>query len=155
MTHRLPTIKGLGHVSLSHSRRFHGIWPSGEEGSWFSVLADAREPVCRCAGERLWIGWQQDDQRPHVERSCTRLLEAADIPVLAWPADSWTFSMFGMFWIGVYHGVFQFLHQCRTPVEEWTNIPQATVNNLTSSVRGCGALVFTPDTDWFPDPPVQ
>lgn len=52
--------------------------------------------------------------------------------------------------------LFQFLHQCRTAgEEEWTDIPQATANNLTSSVRRCGALVDTPDTDWFPDPPVQ
>ncbi len=51
-------------------------------------------------------------------------------------------SMFGMLWIGVYDSVFQ---QLRTAIEdEWTNIPQATINNLVNSLRRrCVALYDT------------
>ncbi len=52
---------------------------------------------------------QHDNARPHVARICTQFLEAENIPVLAWPAYSPDMSMFGMFWIGVYDSVFQFL----------------------------------------------
>ncbi|KAL0168610.1 hypothetical protein M9458_036832, partial [Cirrhinus mrigala] len=44
-------------------------------------------------------------------------------------------SMFGMLWIGAYDNVFQFLQILRTSFEEeWTNIPQATINNLINSI---------------------
>ncbi len=54
-------------------------------------------------------------------------------------------SMFGMLWIGIYDSAFQFLpiiQQLRTAIEEeWTNIPQATINNLINSMRRrCVAL---------------
>ncbi len=68
-------------------------------------------------------------------------------------------SMFGMLWIGVYDSVFQFLPiwqllQLRTAIEEeWTNIPQATINNLINSMRRRWQMVVTPDTDWFSVPP--
>ncbi len=69
-------------------------------------------------------------------------------------------SMFGMLWIGVYDSVFQFIQQLHTDIEEeWTNIPQATINNLINSMwRRCVALseangCNTPDTDWFSDTP--
>ena len=55
---------------------------------------------------------QHDNARPHVARICTQFLEAENIPVLAWPAYSWTchpLSMFGILWICVYDSVFQFL----------------------------------------------
>ncbi len=32
--------------------------------------------------------WQHDNARPHVARICTQFLEAENIPVLAWPANS-------------------------------------------------------------------
>ncbi len=76
-------------------------------------------------------------------------------------------SMFGMLWISVYDSVFEVLpisSNFRTAIEEeWTNIPQATINNLINSMRRrCVALreangghtrywlVFGP-----PDPPTQ
>ncbi len=40
------------------------------------------------------------------------------------------------------------IQQLRTAIEEeWTNIPQATINNCVRQ------MVVTPDTDWFSDPP--
>ncbi|KAL0196021.1 hypothetical protein M9458_009593, partial [Cirrhinus mrigala] len=70
---------------------------------------------------------QHDNARPHVARICTQFLEAENIPVLARPAYSP--DMFEMLWIGVHDSVFQFL-----PIsKEWTNIPQATINNLINS----------------------
>ncbi len=52
-------------------------------------------------------------------------------------------SMFGMLWIGVYDSVFQFLpisSKFAQPLK-WTNIPQATINNLINSMRRwCVAL---------------
>ncbi len=52
-------------------------------------------------------------------------------------------SIFGMLWIGVNDSVFPSIlavpaniQQPRTAIEEeWTNIPQATINNLTNSMR--------------------
>ncbi len=52
-------------------------------------------------------------------------------------------SIFGMLWIGVNDSVFPAnIQQPRTAIEEeWTNIPQATINNLTNSMRRrCVAL---------------
>ncbi len=54
-------------------------------------------------------------------------------------------SMFGMLLISIYDSVFQFksnILQLRTVLEEeWTNIPQATINNLINSMwRRCVAL---------------
>ncbi len=58
-------------------------------------------------------------------------------------------SIFGMLWIGVNDSVFPSIlavpaniQQPRTAIEEeWTNIPQATINNLTNSMRRrCVAL---------------
>ncbi len=49
-------------------------------------------------------------------------------------------SMFGMLWIGVYNSVLQFLPISSNFAfhlsieEEWTNIPQATINNLINSM---------------------
>ncbi len=50
------------------------------------------------------------------------------------------------------------IQQLRTAIEEeWTNIPQATINNLIISMRDVlhcvRQMVVTPDTDWFSDPP--
>ncbi len=46
------------------------------------------------------------------------------------------------------------IQQLRTAIEEeWTNIPQATINNLINSMRRRWQMVVTPDTEWFSDPP--
>uniref|UniRef100_A0A673I933 C2H2-type domain-containing protein n=1 Tax=Sinocyclocheilus rhinocerous TaxID=307959 RepID=A0A673I933_9TELE len=68
---------------------------------------------------------QHDNARPHVARICTQFLEAENIPVLAWPAYSPDMSPI----------------EHRFPVLEWTNIPQATINNLINFMRRrCVAL---------------
>ncbi len=42
------------------------------------------------------------------------------------------------------------IQQLRTAIEEeWTNIPQATINNLINSMRRRWEMVVTPDNDWF------
>ncbi len=38
---------------------------------------------------------------------------------------------------------------CTAIEEEWTNIPQATINNLINSMRRRWQMVVTPDTDCF------
>jgi hypothetical protein len=50
--------------------------------------------------------------------------------------------MFGMLWIDMYDGMFQFppisrnFTQPHTAIEEeWNNIPQATINSLINSMR--------------------
>ncbi len=48
------------------------------------------------------------------------------------------------------------VHILRTAIEvEWTNIPQATINNLIKYVKEMlhyvRQMVVTPDTDWFSD----
>lgn len=53
-----------------------------------------------------------DHPRPHLAKISTHLPEAEKVPVPAWPADSpdtCPLSRFGMFWIGIYISVFQFL----------------------------------------------
>uniref|UniRef100_A0AAR2K4U7 Tc1-like transposase DDE domain-containing protein n=1 Tax=Pygocentrus nattereri TaxID=42514 RepID=A0AAR2K4U7_PYGNA len=84
---------------------------------------------------------QHDNARPHVARICTQFLEAENIPVLAWPAYSPDMSPIEH----VCDALDQHIQQCvpdpaniqqlRTAIEkEWTNIPQATINNLINSI---------------------
>ncbi|KAL0187812.1 hypothetical protein M9458_014911 [Cirrhinus mrigala] len=79
---------------------------------------------------------QPDNARPHVARICTQFLEAENIPVLAWPAYSQDMSPIEHVWVPAN------IQQLRTAIEvEWTNIPQATINNLINSMqRRCVAL---------------
>ncbi len=91
---------------------------------------------------------QHDNVRPHAARICTQVLEAENIPVLAWPAyspDMSPLSMFGMLWSGVYVSVFQFLpisSNFTQPLKRsGPTTPQATINNLINSMRRrCAAL---------------
>ncbi len=104
---------------------------------------------------------QHDNARPHVARICTQFLEAENIPVLAWPAYSPDMSPIEHVWDSLDQRIRQRvpvpdnIQQLRTAIEEeWTNIPQATINNLINSMQ----MVVTPDTDWFSDqspPPIQ
>ncbi len=114
---------------------------------------------------------QHDNAQPHVARICTQFLEAENIPVLAWPACSLDMSPIEHVWDALDRRIRQRvpvaanIQQLRTAIEEeWTNIPQATINNLITSMwRRCVALseangCNTPDTDWFdwyghPPPP--
>ncbi len=79
---------------------------------------------------------QHDNARPHVARICTQFLEAEIIPVLAWPAYSPDMSPIEHVWDAVDRRIWQRvpvpdnIQQLRTAIEEeWTNIPQATINN--------------------------
>ena len=92
---------------------------------------------------------QHDNARPHVARICTQFLEAENIPVLAWPAYSPDMSPIEHVWDALDRRIRQRvpvpanIEQLRTAIEEeWTNIPQATINNLINSMRrrcGCTA----------------
>ncbi|KAL0187120.1 hypothetical protein M9458_018790 [Cirrhinus mrigala] len=91
---------------------------------------------------------QRDNARPHGASICTQFLEAENIPVQAWAAYSPDMSPIEHVWDALDRRI-----QQRVPVpgniqhlrtateEEWTNIPQATVNNLINSMRrSCVAL---------------
>uniref|UniRef100_A0A8D3ED23 Transposable element Tcb2 transposase n=1 Tax=Scophthalmus maximus TaxID=52904 RepID=A0A8D3ED23_SCOMX len=91
---------------------------------------------------------QHDNARPHVARICTHFLEAENIPVLAWPAYSPDMSPIEHVCDALDRRIGQHvpgpanIQQLRTAIEkEWTNIPQATINNLINSTRRrCVAL---------------
>ncbi len=107
--------------------------------------------------------WQHDNARPHVARICTQFLEAKKIPVLAWPAYSPKMSPIEHVWDALDRHIWQrvpvpaYIQQHRTAIEEeWTNFPQATINNLINYMRRRWValqMVVAPDTDWFSDPP--
>ncbi len=84
---------------------------------------------------------QHDNARPHFARICTQFLEAENIPVLALPAYSPDMSPIEHVWdaldqcIGQRVPVPANIQQLCTAIEEeWTNIPQATINNLINSM---------------------
>ncbi len=90
---------------------------------------------------------QHDNARPHVARICTQFL-AENIPVLAWPAYSPDMSPIEHVWDALDRRIRQRvpvpanIQQLSTAIEEeWTNIPQATIDNLINSMRRrCVAL---------------
>uniref|UniRef100_A0A8C6LIM2 Tc1-like transposase DDE domain-containing protein n=1 Tax=Nothobranchius furzeri TaxID=105023 RepID=A0A8C6LIM2_NOTFU len=92
--------------------------------------------------------FQQDNARPHVARICTQFLEAENVPVLAWPAYSPDMSPVEHVWDVLDRRIRQRvpvptnIQQLRTAIEEeWSNIPQATIDNLINSMRRrCVAL---------------
>ncbi len=89
-----------------------------------------------------------DNARPHVARICAQFLEAENIPVLAWPAYSLDMSPIERVWDALDRRIRQRvpvpanIQQLHTAIEEeWTNIPQATINNQIYSMwRRCVAL---------------
>ncbi len=91
---------------------------------------------------------QHDNARPHVARICTQFLEAENIPVLACPAHSPDMSPIEHIWDALDRRIRQRVpvpaniqQLCTAIEEEWTNIPQATINNLINSMRRrCVAL---------------
>ncbi len=105
---------------------------------------------------------KHDNAQPHVVRICTQFLEAEYIPVLAWPVYSPDMSTIEYVWDALDRRIRQRvpvpanIQQLRTAIEEeWTNIAQATINNLINSMRSVlhcvRKMVATPDTDWFLD----
>ncbi len=91
---------------------------------------------------------QHDNARPHFARICTQFLEAENIPVLALPAYSPDMSPIEHVWDALDQCIRQRVpvpaniqQLCTAIVEEWTNIPQATINNLINSMwMRCVAL---------------
>ncbi len=91
---------------------------------------------------------QHDNAGPHVERICTQFMEAENIQVLAWLAYSPDMSPIEHVWDAQDRRIRQLvpvpanIQQLRTAIEEeWTNILQATINNLVNSMRRrCVAL---------------
>ncbi len=89
---------------------------------------------------------QHDNLRPHDARICTQFLEAENIPVLTWPASS--LSPIEHVRDALDRHIRQrvpvpaSIQQLRTAIEDqWTNIPQAPINNLINSMRRiCVAL---------------
>ncbi len=78
----------------------------------------------------------------HVARICTQFLEAENIPVLAWPAYSPDMSPIEHVWDALDWCIRQCVpvpdniqQLCTAIEEEWTNIPQAAINNLINSMR--------------------
>jgi len=72
---------------------------------------------------------------------CTQFLEAENIPVLAWPAYSPDMSPIENVWDALVQCIEQRIpvsaniQQLYTAIEEeWTNIPQATINILIYSM---------------------
>ncbi len=131
---------------------FDGVWHFGE------VFSSRMNPSFHCTGQMADSVY--DNARPHVARICTQFLEVEDIPVLAWPAYSPDMSPIEHVWDALDRHIRQRvpvpanIQQLRTAIEEeWTNIPQATINNLNNSKRRRWQMVVTPDTDWFSDPP--
>ncbi len=91
--------------------------------------------------------FQHDNARPDFARICTQFLEAENIQVLAWPAYSPYISPIEHVWDVLDRRIQQRvpvpanIQQLRTAIEEeWTNIPQATINSLINSRRRCIAL---------------
>ncbi|KAL0186462.1 hypothetical protein M9458_018132, partial [Cirrhinus mrigala] len=83
---------------------------------------------------------QHDNAQPHVARICTQFLEAENIPVLAWPAYSPDMSPIEHVWDALDRRIRQRVpvpannqQLCTAIEEEWTNITQATINNLINS----------------------
>ncbi len=152
------------------------------QGRWQTAcMASCGWAVCwcqRCGSSGPWWRWgygmgrcmpfihdhhlmlQHDNAQPHVARICTQFLEVENIPVLAWPAYSPDMSPIEHVWDALDWRIWQRvpvpanIQQLRTAIEEeWTNIPQATINNLINSMWRRWRMVVTPDTDWFSEPP--
>ncbi len=85
---------------------------------------------------------QHDNEQPYVVRICTQFLEAENIPVLVCPAYSLDMSPIEHVWDALDRRIRQRvpvpanIQQLRAAIEEeWTNIPQVTINNLINSMR--------------------
>ncbi len=97
---------------------------------------------------------------PHVARICTQFMEAENIPVLAWPAYSPDMSPIKHVWDALDRRIQQRvpvpanIQQLRTAIEEeWTNIPQATINNLINCMRRRCVAMREANVGHTPPPP--
>ena len=97
---------------------------------------------------RHHLMFQHDNALPHVAKICTLFLEAANDPILPWPAYSPDMSPIEHVWDAMDRHVRQRVpvptnmqQLCTAIEEEWGNIPQATINSLINSMRRrCVAL---------------
>ena len=84
--------------------------------------------------------FQHNNAQPHVARICTQFLEAENVPVLPWPAYAPGMSPIEHVWDALDRRVQQrvsvpaTIQQIPTAIE-WDNIPQATSNSLSNSMR--------------------
>ncbi len=80
------------------------------------------------------------DHHLMLQHNCTQFLEAENIPVLSWPAYSPDMSPIEHVWDALDRRIQRApvpanIQQLRTAIEEeWTNISQATINNLINSM---------------------
>jgi hypothetical protein len=86
--------------------------------------------------------FQHGHARPNVARICSQFMEAENVPFLPWPAYSPDMSPIERVWDALDRRVRQRvsvpsnIQQLRTAiVEEWDNIPQATINSQINSMR--------------------
>ena len=85
--------------------------------------------------------FHHDNAQPHVARICTQFLEAGNVPVHPWPAYSPDMSPVEHVWDAQDRHLQQRvpvpanIQQLRTAIEEWDNIPQATINSLINFMR--------------------
>ena len=128
----------------AHLHDRHPHWGRCNRLGW--VSAHIRWCLARWHDHHLML--QHDNSGPHVARLCAQFLEAENIPVLAWPAYSTDMSPIEHVWDSLDQHIWQHvlvpvnIQQLHTAAEEeWTNIPQATINNLINSMRRrCVAL---------------
>uniref|UniRef100_A0A8C6KD40 Tc1-like transposase DDE domain-containing protein n=1 Tax=Nothobranchius furzeri TaxID=105023 RepID=A0A8C6KD40_NOTFU len=85
--------------------------------------------------------FDHDRRSRNHARICTQFLEAENVPVLAWPAYSPDMSPVEHVWDVLDRRIRQRvpipnnIQQLRTAIEEeWTNIPQATIDNMINSM---------------------
>ncbi len=118
---------------------FDGVWHFGEV---FSSRMNPGFPIVVPFIHDHHLMLQHDNARAYVARICTQFLEAENIPVLAWPAYSLDMSPIEHVWDALDRRIRQHVpvpaniqQLCTAIEEEWTNIPQATINNLINSMR--------------------
>ncbi len=127
----INSLSGLYCISL--------LWTTNTGAFYWCTEILWRDPEAHCCAIHPWPS-------PHVARICTQFLEAETIPVLAWLAYSLDMSHIEHVWDALDRRIQQRvpvpanIQQLRTAIEEeWTNIPQATINNLINSMRRrCG-----------------
>uniref|UniRef100_A0A9J8ARF6 Tc1-like transposase DDE domain-containing protein n=1 Tax=Cyprinus carpio carpio TaxID=630221 RepID=A0A9J8ARF6_CYPCA len=114
---------------------------------YIQVLEQHMLPSGRCLFQGRPCIFQHDNARPHTASITTSWLRRRRIRVLKWPACSPDLSPIENIWCIIKRKMRQRRPKTRVPVpvniqqlrtaieEEWTNIPQAKINNLINSVR--------------------
>ncbi len=108
--------------------------------SWGPLLCHSSTTITSCCSMIMHLPMLQGSAHNPWKLKTSQFLHGQHTHRICHPL-----SMFGMLWIGVYNRrvpVPANIQQLRTVIEEeWANIPQATINNLTNSMqRRCVAL---------------